>query len=231
MNRPVMPDSSGAIVLQPARRYRAVLLVNGQCALEDVEEALERAGFEGGTLASSPPAAWDRNRPRDWPDEPHAEVCANECLVRISGTFRGPARVMRRDMPIHRGDEDTGAILTFAACWEHAPSVQEDTGAAAPAPGSHKPTGSDARGTAILVSAAALLGIGIFANIRSEKRAEQENARLRAAIEREERAALNDRVAELVRHGRSREEASAIAHEELSAQSLVTFEVTESEGV
>lgn len=223
MNRALSTDAGGAFVLSPQRRYRAVLVITGETSLEDLEEELIRLGFDPGQLASSPPGAWAQNRPEDWPQESPVELCVNECLVRISGLFRGPTRIIRKDTPIlDETGTHSGASFSVAQCWDHAVSIAHDTGAAASSPATKHP--GDYRGVAILAAAVGMLGVGIVSNIRSERRAAQENARLRSAMEREERNALEQRTHELMRQGRTRQEASAIAHEELTAANLVVFE-------
>jgi hypothetical protein len=222
MNRPLRFASDGGVVLRPDRVYRLLIVVNGETSAEDLEDALVDAGFERGALYSSTPRDWPSDRPSDWPEEPAIDTAVNECVVRVSGRFAGGPRAFAHDMPVG----DAGASYTVAHAWDYAPSLTEEargahaTGAAKPVPA------SDNRGTALVVTAAALLGLGVWSSIRSERRMERETQRMRAAIERDEREAVRVRIAELMREGRGRDEATAIANAEISPED-VTIEAFE----
>jgi hypothetical protein len=222
MNRPLRFAPDGGIVLRPERVYRLLVVVNGESSAEDLEDALIAAGFDRAGLCTSTPRDWPRDRPPDWPEEPAIEIAVNECIVRVSGRFAGAPYAFARDM----GLGDSGASFTLAHAWDYAPSLTEQalaphqTGAAKPAPP------NDNRGTALVVTAATLLGLGVWMNIRAERRMERETQRMRAAVERDERQAVQARIAELVREGRRRDEAVAIANAEISPEA-VTIEAFE----
>ncbi len=226
MNRPLRFAPDGSLVLRPEHVYRLLLVVNGETSAEDLEDALVVAGFDRAGLCTSTPRDWPRERPADWPEEPSVETAVNECLVRLSGRFAGAPYAFARDIQI----PDSAASYTIASGWDYAPSLTEggqpapvQTGAAPPAPA------PDHRGTAMFITAAALLGLGVWTSMRGERRMEREAERMRAAIERDEREAVRARVAELVHQGKTAEEAAAIAHLEINAEGA-RFESLEEAG-
>jgi hypothetical protein len=214
MNRPVLFGPDGGVVLRPERVYRLLVVVTGETTAEDLEDALVSAGLERATLCTSTPRAWPVDRPRDWPEEPHVEIAVNECIVRASGRFADAPRAFSRDMPIAGSD----ATYSIAAAWDYAPSLAEMVAPRAEQTGAAKPQAADHRGVALLVTAAALLGWGVWTNIRSERRIQHETQRMRAAIERDEREAIEHRVKDLMREGRGHDEALALAQSEADAE-------------
>jgi hypothetical protein len=226
MNRPLRFAPDGSLVLRPERVYRLLLVVNGETSAEDLEDALVAAGFDREALCSSTPRDWPRDRPADWPEEPSVDTAVNECLVRLSGRFAGASYAFTRDARI----ADSAATYSIVSGWDYAPSLTEGsapapirTGGAPPAPA------PDHRGTAMFVTAAALLGLGVWTSMRGERRMERETARMRAAIERDEREAVRARAADLVREGKTADEAAAIAHMEINAEGA-RFEALEEAG-
>lgn len=219
MNRPLRFAPDGGVVLRPERVYRLLVVVNGETSAEELEDALVEGGFDRATLGSSTPRDWPADRPPDWPDEATVETAVNECAVRVSGRFVGEPRAFGRNMPVG----ESQATFTVAQGWDYAPSLGERAhaaGAAKPAPA------TDHRGTALVVTAAALLGIGVWSSVRSERRLQRETQRMRAAIDRDEREATQARIGELLRQGHTREEAIAIAYSELYPERM-TLEVFE----
>lgn len=214
MNRPVSFGPDAGVVLRPERMYRLLVVVTGETTAEDLEDALVVGGFERATLCTSTPRAWPVDRPRDWPEEPPVDTAVNECIVRASGRFGDEPRAFARDMPI-AGSEATYSI---AAAWDYAPSLAEMSAPRPEQTGAAKPAPSDHRGVALLVTVAAFLGWGVWTNIRSERRVQRETQRMRAAIERDEREAIERRVKELTREGRSHDEAMALAQSEADAE-------------
>ncbi len=212
MNTEQAKDASGALALYPGRFYRMLFVVNGETTLEDLGDQIIAEGFDPRTFAATAPGHWKADRPRDWPDERVIDLSVNECLVRASGRFVGPEPVALS------GDARIGqshAVFSLAQLWDYVPSLGHEVAAGAITPAT--PTApKDHRGAAVLLTAGALLGLGIWQSRRAEERIERETARMRAAIERDQALARASRLAELVREGRSREEAAAIVDEEAS---------------
>jgi hypothetical protein len=213
MNRHVATDAMQRLVLYPGRLYRMLVVVTGRTFAEDLEDALVTAGFAREDLASTSPGDWESERPRDWPHEPTVDICANECLVRVTGRYAhtGPA-AFSRDMAI--ADD---ATYTIVDAWQYGPSLGERAGAApagAPSTGGPPAPASAHRGTVMLIGAAGLIGFGLFQHWRAEKRVDDETRKLRQLSERAERDELAARVAELMREGMRRDEAIAVATRE-----------------
>lgn len=227
MNRAIPPQRDGSTVLRPGRIVRALLIVNGECTLEDLEAELVEAGFDPRRFLAADPDLWAKAEPGDWPEEPQEQIAVNECLVRIMGAFEARAPVgFGRDIAIGQ----TGASYTIAAAWEYAPAIGEKTGAAAPAP--NKPAGAAAAAvkdstTPLLLTAAGLFGLGFWMNYRAERRAEKEQARMLSAIQRDEREVLASRVAELEEEGHTRAEALAMAQSEIEPEAIAIMAIEE----
>src|SRR5580693_5984145 len=113
-NRSIQPAPDGSLVLRPGRVYRVVLLINGETTVEALGERLVELGFSDRDLCISTPEEWAEDAPGDWPEEPAIDVCANESLVRASGSFDGDPRQFDRDTPV-----DDGAAMTVSAAWDY----------------------------------------------------------------------------------------------------------------
>jgi hypothetical protein len=220
MNRPLAFGPDGGVVLRPDRVYRVLLVVTGETTAEDLEDALVAAGFERPGLCTSTPRAWPHDRPRDWPEEPRVDTADSECVVRASGRFGAEPRAFSRDMAI----DGSEATYTVAAGWDYSPSLTDRRAPGPELTGADKPSGSDPRGVALVATAAALFGWGVWTNIRSERRIQRETQRMRAAVERDEREAIERRVKELVRDGHSQKDALALAQEERADTELPSLE-------
>ena len=228
MNR-ALAVTEGCVTLRPGRAYRAIVVVNGACTLEDLADALFVVGFDGARLAATAPADWQAEAPPDWPVEPAIDMAANECAVRISGPFVGDPYACERDMPI----AGTDAVWTVAALWEcrrspasSGPHVAAGASAPAPAPAPER----DGRTTALLVTAAGLIGLGWWQHVRSERRLEKENRRIRTVIETNERNESEKRVAQLMGEGLSREDAEMTAADERWSPELAALEAQSQAG-
>jgi hypothetical protein len=194
-------------VLRRGRVYRLLITVNGATSAEAVGEVLEQLGFDDLHLAT--PDEWDEQRPDDWPDEPLAELAANECQVRASGCYRVPHARFERDTPV-----EAGATLTIAGAWDHGPAPAtrgiERTGAAAPA---KKDDAAKPMQPLVLVGLG-LAGFGMWKLLASNRKEERDRERLAKAAMAVERQQMAERVHTLVGRGHSLDEASRLATSE-----------------
>src|SRR5258708_4507648 len=177
MNTEQAKDPGGALVLHPGRFYRMLFVVNGETTLEDLGDEVIAHGFDPRTFAATAPGHWKADRPRDWPDERAIDLSVNECLVRASGRFIGPEPIALS------GDARIGqshAAFFLAQLWDYLPSLGQEAAAGAITPAAPS-TPKDHPGTAVLLSAGALLGLGIWQSRRAEQRIERETARIPAA--------------------------------------------------
>jgi hypothetical protein len=219
------PD--GGVTLHAGRSYRALVIVNGETTLQALGMTLLRSGFALEGFAASGPESWDGERPHDWPEEPPIAIAANECLVRVSGIFAGAAGAsairFERDTPIG----SSHALYTLAAVWEcRGRPIAASTGAspAVPAP---KDKGEQRQTMTVLVTAAALIGVGVWQHARSEKRFERETQRMRRMIADSDRERIDSRVERLMSDGLDRQAAEQLAIEEELSPELAALQAVE----
>ena len=215
MNRYLSPDAEGAITFRGGRRYRLLLVVNGPCDVEDVEEFLGRNGFT--ELASSTPDAWEGERPEDWPSEATLRLAANECPLRTSAVYaRDGAIKVVDDMPIGR----TGATLTVAQAWDYG-DAGETTGAAASSPA---PADNKSPLPFVGAAVAGLVGLGIWQHFSATRRMEKARAQMLSAETKAEQLSVSERLQGLVDRGYSDAEAAAIVDREEKSSSSGSHE-------
>lgn len=203
MNRYLSPAADGSIAFRSGRRYRMLAVVNGPCDAEDVEDFLERNGFDA--IASSTPPEWAEQRPEDWPTEGDLRIAANECPLRISAVYQGEGELrMRPDVPIGK----TGASVTIAQAWDY--------GAAGETAGADAPAGGETRSPLPIVGAAVagLVGLGIWQHISATRRMEKARAQMLTAETKAEQLSVAERMQSLLDRGYSDTEASAIVDRE-----------------
>jgi len=204
VNRYLAPQPDGSLAFRGGRRYRLLVVVNGPCDAEDVEEFLSRNGFDA--IASSTPPEWAEQRPEDWPSEGALRIAANECPLRISCVYHGENELhVRPDVPIGH----TGASLAIAQAWDYGDAGDEQTGADAPA-------AADTRSPLPVVAAAVagLVGLGIWQHISATRRMEKARAQMLSAENKAEQLSVGERMQALLDRGYSDVEASAIVDRE-----------------
>ena len=201
MNRAIQPEADSSLILYPGHIYRLLLIVNGPTTVEDLARALVASGFDPTLLQCSAPDEWRRHRPGDWPSEPAPSVHVNECLVRVTARFIAPHPLQFvRDLPI-----DPGASFTIAAAWDYVRGLGErGAGGAGMMRVGQAPSMGDTpqkSGTVLpLLAGAAMVGIGIWATWRAQKRIDKDSLRMRELMEfseHEERKALAARAGEM----------------------------------
>lgn len=211
MNRYLSPGPEGELQFRRGRRYRMTIVVNGVCDAEDLDAQLGAYGFVG--IASSTPATWPEDKPKDWPHEALPRIAANECPVRVSCLFADEEPItFLPDWSIG----ETGASATIVLAWDVGQaSPAETTGgasAAAAAPDSPKPKST------VPYAVAAVIGLGgvvVFNHWQAQRRMELETKRLESAEVEQERQALKDRLQRLVsRHGYTPDEAERVLERE-----------------
>lgn len=204
MNRYLSPGPDGTVGFRHGRIYRMLLVVNGPCDVEDVEELLTRNGFVA--PVSSTPDTWDEEKPDDWPAEGALRLSVNECPLRVSGIYEGDAELhIRQDTPIGR----TGATVTVAQAWDYGEAPSTSTGqASAPATSQRSPL--PIVGAAI----ASMVGIGIWQHYSAQKRMEKARAQMLSAETKAEQLSVTERMQALISRGYSEEEAAAFVEHE-----------------
>ena len=199
-NRFLSPGPHGEHVFRDGRHYRLLVVVNGPCYAEDLEEELGARGFIA--IASSTPDTWTEDKPSDWPTEAPPRIAQNECLVRVSAVFEGDAARVDRDLPIGASE----ASFSIAQAWDYGPA--ERVGAAppatAPAPKERSPL------FVVGAAIAAFGGLGLWNYYSAQKRAEREQKRLETAEAAENQARLHREMQALLERGHSHDEAAAI---------------------
>ena len=80
------------------------------------------------------------------------------------------------------------------------------------------------------MTAAGLIGLGWWQHVRSERRLEKENRRIRTVIETNERNESEKRVAQLMGEGLSREDAEMTAADERWSPELAALEAQSQAG-
>jgi hypothetical protein len=221
---PLTPRPDGGFVLGPGRLLRLLCVVTGPTYLEDVEAVLQAMGL--GPIASSDPAAWEHERPADWPDErPLPPLAVNEAFVRITagtGALRAPV-LLAPDVPIVDGRTGGAAAhVTIARAWDYgqAPPVQAIAGAAPPASAPKK-----SGGHLPLLAAGGLAVVGIWHHIAEKRRLKRDEQRLHSAEARAQREEIAGDVRRLVRGGATLAEARSAA--EIAAEEDDVFIVEE----
>jgi hypothetical protein len=218
LNRPLTATADLSHVLRPGRVYRLACVVNGQTTVDALADRLVGLGFGQEDLCISTASEWADEAPGDWPDEPPIDVCANEELVRASGSFVGPAVEVERDTPI-----EEGAVFTIAAAWDYGRAAGRVERAGAAQGGEGDPP---ERNGLLVAGVALAAGLGLWKltkKNREEDRDRKKLARMGAELERDQMIA---RTHALVSRGMSQAEAEETAHREAIAR-VEAFEAVE----
>ena len=202
MNRPIGATPDGATILQPGRRYRLLLVVQGSTDTDALCSTLiHAAGFEPQRLGVSLPQDWPAERPPDWPEESLIGLMPGQSLIRVSGPCWTPGPVrLEHETPI-----PPGASFRVIDAWDYGQAeppapLQERTGAAPPQP--------SGRAKKMLFGAAAIAGVALGWHwLQGKRKEERDEERLLRLADRAEREDLSRAVQEMVSGGMSRAEA------------------------